>query len=407
MDAARRVITEVMRHDHGRILSAHDGSLRDFDLAEEALADAMESAVVHWARSGPPENPRAWLMRVARRKAIDRIRRQGRFADRVKDIEMLVEADQDAATAERPEIPDERLALIFTCCHPALEPKSRVALTLRTLGGLTTAEVARAFLDNEPTMGQRLTRAKTKIARAGIAFSVPGPALWAERLESVLSVIYLIFNQGYTTSEAEGDGTGGLCAEAVYLARMVSGMLPDETEAQGLLALLLLIDARRAARRGDDGQSVPLPEQDGALWDRGKLEEGLALVDAPGPEVAQGAFLLQARITAEHMRNGPGGARWPRILGLYDLLLRVQPTAVVALNRSVALAEVAGPDAALQALAPLAKELDSYQPYHAARADFLARAGQPEAARAAYDRAIEMAASAADAALLRARRTKL
>lgn len=396
-----------MRQDHGRILSALVATLRDFDLAEEALGDAMESAVVHWGRTGPPSNPRAWLMQVARRKAIDRIRRKARFADRVRDIEMLAEADQEAATAQRPEIPDQRLALIFTCCHPALEPKSRVALTLRTLGGLSTGAVARAFLDNEPTMGQRLSRAKAKIARAGIAFAVPGPELWAERLESVLTVIYLIFNQGYSAPEAEGEPDNDLCGEALYLARMVAGMLPDEAEPRGLLALLLLTDARRDARRDATGRSVPLPEQDGSRWDGAKIAEGLALLDAAAPDATAGAYLLQARISAEHVRNGPGRTDWRRVLALYSHLLLQKPTPVVALNRAVALAEVQGPGAALAELDALSAELEGYQPFHAARAEVLARLGRIAEARVAYDRAIADATTEADAALLRARRGAL
>ena len=405
---ARAVIAEVMRQDRGRVLAALMAGLRDFDLAEEALADATESAVIHWARTGPPACPRAWLLRVARRKAIDRIRRKARFADRVKDIEMLAAADQDAATAEAPDIPDERLALIFTCCHPALDPKSRVALTLRSLGGLTTAEVARAFLDSEPTMGQRLSRAKAKIARAGIGFAVPGRELWPERLESVLTVIYLIYNQCYSTGGGPLPGREeDLCDEAIYLARMLACMLPQEREVEGLLALLLLTGARRAARLDDAGRAVPLPEQDAARWDRAMLAEGLALTAAAGPDAAAGPFVLQARIAAEHMRNGPGRTDWARVLRLYDRLLGHLGTAVVALNRAVAVAEVHGVQHGLRELDALAQDLDGYQPYHAARADFLARDGQWAAARDAYAIAIAAAPSPADAHLLAARRDAL
>jgi RNA polymerase sigma-70 factor (ECF subfamily) len=363
---------------------------------------------VHWARSGPPDNPRAWLLRVARRKAIDRIRRKARFADRVKDIEMMAAADQEAAAQDAPEIPDQRLALIFTCCHPALDPKSRVALTLRSLGGLTTAEVARAFLDSEPTMGQRLSRAKAKIARAGIGFAVPGPELWAERLESVLAVVYLIYNQCYSTGGGPLPGREeDLCDEAIYLARMLACMLPDEPEVRGLLALLLLTGARRSARQGDDGVTVPLPLQDAARWDAAMLAEGLALADAAGPDDAAGPFVLQARIGAEHMRQGPGQTSWLRVLRLYDLLLSKVGTPVVALNRAVAVAELFGPHHGLAELDTLAPDLSDYQPYHAARADFLARDGQWDAARDAYDRAIAEAPSAGDARLLTACRDAL
>lgn len=407
MPDAPAVIAEVIRQDRGRILSALVGGLRDFDLAEEALAEAVQSAVVHWQRSGAPANPRAWLLRVARRKAIDRIRRKARFADRVKDIELLAAADQEAAAADPHEIPDGRLALIFTCCHPALDPKSRVALTLRTLCGLTTAEVARAFLDTEPTMGQRLSRAKAKIARAGIAFAVPGKEFWKDRLESVLTVAYLIFNQGYSAPPEPDDRREDLCAEAIWLARLLRQMLPDETEVAALLALMLLTESRRRARMDSAGASVPLPEQDAAQWDRAMCAEGLALAAGGPPDAEAGPYLLQARIAAEHMRNGPGRADWRRVLALYDgLLLRLQ-SPVVALNRAVALAEVAGPAAALDALAPLGLDLADYQPFHAARADFLARAGHVDAAVQAYDQAIAAAASAADAALLSRRRETL
>lgn len=405
---ARAIIDGVIRQDHGRIVSALVAGLRDFDLAEESLADALESAVVHWARSGPPDNPRAWLLRVARRKAIDRIRRKARFAERVKDIEMLAAADQEAATAEAPDIPDQRLALIFTCCHPALDPKSRVALTLRTLGGLSTADVARAFLDSEPTMGQRLSRAKAKIARAGIAFAVPDRDLWAERLESVLAVVYLIFNQCYSTGGGPLPGRqDDLCDEAVYLARMLSCMLPEEAEVNGLLALLLMTGARRAAWQDGDGIAVPLPLQDDRLWDRAMLGEGLSLADAAGPDALAGPHVLQARIAAEHMGNGPGRSDWERVLALYDLLLARVGTPVVALNRAVALAELHGPRRGLVELAALAGELAGYQPFEAARADFLARDGQWTAARAAYDAAIAGAPNVADARLLAARRDAL
>lgn len=408
MERARAVIADVIRQDHGRILSALVAGLRDFDLAEESLADALESAVVHWARSGLPDNPRAWLLRVARRKAIDRIRRKARFADRVQDIEMLAQADQEAAAREAPDIPDQRLALIFTCCHPALDPKSRVALTLRSLGGMTTAEVARAFLDSEPTMGQRLSRAKAKIARAGIAFAVPGRELWAERLESVLTVIYLIFNQCYSTGGGPLPGREeDLCDEAIYLARMLACMLPDEPEVRGLLALLLLTAARRSARQGSEGALVPLPLQDAARWDAAMLAEGLALAEGGGPDARAGPFVLQARIGAEHMRQGPGRTNWVRVLGLYDLLLAKVGTPVVALNRAVAVAELFGPRRGLAELDALAADLSDYQPYHAAQADFLARDGQWAAARAAYDRAIAATPSAGDARLLSARKAAL
>ncbi len=398
--AATRAVEAVLRNDRGRLLSALIARLRDFQLAEDALQEAALSAVTHWGRSGPPASPQGWLLKVALRKALDRIRAQGRETRRAADQAILARAE--AAEDEMPDIPDDRLRLIFTCCHPALEEKSRVALTLRTLCGLATPEVAAVFLDAEPTMGQRLSRAKAKIAAAGIAFAVPGPEDWPARLSSVLTVIYLIFTRGY----ALGPGAPrDLCEEAVFLARLLAALRPDEPEIEGCLALLLLTHARAAARIDPDGATVALADQDRALWSAPMIAEGRALLDRALARRRPGAFQIKAAIAALHCAEGTPD--WPQIAALYHALLQHEPGPVVRLNHAVAWAEAQGPEAGLALLQGLGSELQDYQPYHAARAEFLFRAGDIPAARAAYDRAIDLAPSAADRAFLDRRRARL
>ena len=390
-------LAQVLAEDRGRILAALITRFCDFDLAEEALSDAAESALIHWARSGVPESPRAWLMVVARRKALDRLRRIRREGQGAPALALLAE---ERADAESEDIPDERLRLIFTCCHPALAPKSRVALTLRCLGGLTTAEIARAFLDAEPAMGQRLSRAKAKIARAGIPYAVPGPAEWAERLGSVLAVIYLIFNEGYAVTEGEIPVRKDLCTEAIYLARLLDRLRPDEPETLGLLALMLLTDARRAARLGPDGALVPLDRQDRALWDRARIAEGEALIERALARRAPGPFQIKAAIAALNTAETIDRAQ---VFLLYDSLLRFEPTPVVRLNRAVALAETGEAAAALALTEALGPELDAYQPFHAARAELLVRTGQGARAAAAYRAAIALSATRGERNFLGAR----
>lgn len=370
--------------------------VRDFQLAEEALQEATASALVHWRRSGSPARPEAWLIRVAFRKAIDHLRRIARDAAQAEAMAVLV---RDEAEDEAQVIADERLRLIFTCCHPALDAKSRVALTLRILSGLSTAEIARAFLDTEPAMGQRLSRAKARIAAAGIPFAVPGPEDWAERLQSVLTVIYLIFNAGYTAGPGE---PRDLCAEAIFLARMLIQLRPGEAEVEGCLALLLLTHARQQARTDAAGSSVPLAAQDRRLWDRAAIAEGLTLIDTAIARHAPGPYQIKAAIAACHVQGDVPD--WPQIATLYDSLLYLEPTPVIQLNRAVALAETGALAAALDILSRLATVLHDYQPFHAAQAEYLTRAGSFVAARAAYDRAIALAASSADAAYLSRRR---
>lgn len=390
-----------MRQDRGRLIAALIAVLGDIELAEEALSDALESAVDHWGRSGVPNNPVGWLLKVARRKAIDRIRRQKRFQARVSDIALLAEMDEMEANSPAPDIPDERLRLIFTCCHPALEPKTQVALTLRSLGGLTTGEIAAAFLDGEATMGQRLSRARKKIAQAGIPFAVPEPEAWAERLNSVLAVIYLIFNQGYAATSGQSATRIDLCDEAVFLARLLDRLKPEEPEIEGMLALLLLTHSRRGARQDARGASVPLERQDRSKWDSALIGEGRHHLQSAMSRSAPGPYQIKAAISALHIEAQAGAPDWPQILLLYDSLLRFEPTAVVALNRATALAESGALDQALDDMADLEPLLQGYQPYYAARAEYLAQSGQVQAARSALEQAIELTGNAADLAFLK------
>jgi RNA polymerase sigma-70 factor (ECF subfamily) len=396
--AVTHALNAVLRTDRGRLLAALISRLRDFQLAEDALQDASISALSHWGRTGLPASPQGWLLRVALRKAIDRLRSTARDTRNTADLAQL--AEEEAADMDPDLIPDDRLRLIFTCCHPAIDAKSRVALTLRTVAGLTTPEIARAFLDNDTTMGQRLSRAKSKIAAARIPFAVPGPEDWPDRLQSVLAVVYLIFNAGYTAGPAAGRD---LCAEAIWLARLIDRLRPDQSETEGCLALLLITHARRAAR-SNAGGTVALTDQDRALWDHAAIAEGLALIDRALARRAPGPYQIKAAIAACHITEP--APDWPQIAALYARLRQIEPTPVIALNHAVAVAEAGAPEPALAALATLADVLDGYQPYHAARADLLFRLGHLTDARAAYDRAITLAASAADITFLVLRRDR-
>lgn len=393
-----RALDQVMRADRGRIAAALAGRLRNLALAEEALQEALLSAVEHWGRSGVPDRPQAWLYRVALRKAIDTLRRSQRARTHAESWAALAE---DEATDPDPQtIPDQRLALIFACCHPALEAKTRVALTLRSVCGLSTAEVARVFLDAEPTMGQRLSRARAKIAAAGIPFAIPGPDDWRARLNPVLTVVYLVFTVGYTAGALPGTD---LRHEALFLARLIDSLTPDDPEVEGCLALLLLTEGRAKARIGADGASVPPGAQDRTLWDSAMLDEGRALVRRALGRGAPGPFQIKAAIAACHAKTPPD---WPQIAALYGALLAFEDTPVVRLNHAVALGEVQGAGAALSALAPLAGALDGFQPFHAAQANYLAWAGQGPQARAEYDRALTLTTDPADRAFLLARRAE-
>jgi RNA polymerase sigma-70 factor (ECF subfamily) len=403
-DLARH-LSQMLRADRGRLLAALIGDLRSFDLAEDCLSDAVESALIHWARSGLPDRPFAWLLRVARRKAIDRLRRSRRWADREADLTVLTAAESAEPEDSMSEIPDDRLRLIFTCCHPALDAKSQVALTLRTLCGLTTPEIARAFLDTEPTMGQRLSRAKAKIAAAGIPYAVPGPDQWDARLGSVLRVIYLVFNEGYAATAGDDLIRAALCDEAIHLARILLHLRPAEPEALGLLSLMLSTHARAAARLGPDGAMIGLADQDRTRWNAGMVADSISLLDRAVALNRPGPFQIQAAIGALIAR-APSHARtdWSQIADLYDALYAHEPTDVVRLNRAVARAEAGDLAAALHETEALAQTLARYQPFHAARAELLSRAGQGPAARAAYAQAMLLSGTEAERAFLARRR---
>lgn len=396
--AITQTLDRVMRQDRGRLLAALIARLNNFQLAEDALHEATLSALSHWGRAGLPQSPQGWLLRVALHKAIDRLRGQAREARKVAGLGLF--AEPEAMESEPQMIPDDRLRLIFTCCHPALDQKSRVALTLRMLGGVTTGEIARAFLDSEATMGQRLSRAKAKIAAAGIPFRLPEPEDLADRLQSVLVTVYLVFTAGYTNGPS---GDRDLCEEAVFLARMLDQLAPDQPEVEGALALLLLTHARRAARQRD-GASVALADQDRALWDRPLRDEGLALLDRALDKGRPGPFQIKAAIAACESQTPPD---WPQIAALYAALLIHEPTDVIRLNHAVALAEAGNLTIALNYMEALEETLDGYQPFYAAWAEYLGRAGRTDKALAAYARAISLAPSPADAGFLTRRRDRL
>jgi RNA polymerase sigma-70 factor, ECF subfamily len=403
-DTARQVVELAAREHFGRLLAVLIKDLRDFQLAEDCLQDALESAFIHWSRSGPPSSPPAWLLQAARRKAIDRIRRMKNFDKKALDYGYLIELDQDAAAEDAPAIPDERLRLIFTCCHPALDQKTRVALTLRTLCGLTTTEIARAFVDTEDAMAQRLVRARHKIDKAGIPYEVPEPEAWDERLSSVLAVIYLVFNEGYSATSGQQLLRGDLCEEAIRLGRLMASLRPGEPEIEGLLALMLLNHSRRNARIGPDGGLVSLDAQDRTLWNTKLIKEGIALVEGALRSARPGIYQLQAAISAVHAEAGSHDeTRWLEIVLLYDRLYALSANPVYLLNRAAALSFGQGPQAGLEALWPIEAELAAYQPFFAAKADMLRRSGRAGEAKAAYERAIALSQNASERAFLQAR----
>jgi RNA polymerase sigma factor (sigma-70 family) len=389
--AVANVLDRVMRADRGRLIASLAAGMRDLSLAEEVLQEAAISALSHWGRTGLPASPQAWLLTVARRKALDRFRGSKRDSRKADDLALLISREE----AEQDDIPDERLRLIFVCCHPALELKSRVALTLRTVCGLTTGEIARAFLDQEATMGQRLSRAKAKIAGAGIAFEVPAAQHWPGRLDAVLTTLYLIFTTGYV---ALGDEPRDLCREAEYLMRLINRLHPEDAEIEGALAMMLLTAARQAARIGPDGASLPPAEQDRALWDEERLLEGRTLLACAVARRNPGPFQIKAAIADCQMADA--GPDWQQIAALYAALWRFEPTPVVMLNAAVAMAEAGDAPRGLAILEGLAGQLAEYQPWHAARAALLARTGQHAQAAKAYGDAIAMAPSPAQVLFL-------
>jgi RNA polymerase sigma-70 factor (ECF subfamily) len=402
-------ITRTHHEEWARVVAALTRRFGDFDIAEEAAAEAFAMAVERWPVDGVPPNPGAWLTTTANRKAIDRIRRENKRDDKQKEAQMRY--DEPPEPLEPPSaIDDERLRLIFTCCHPALAMEARVALTLRMVGGLTAAEIARAFLVPENTVGQRITRAKAKIKVARIPYRVPAAEDLAARVSGVLTVLFVVFNEGYL---ATGPGTDplrhDLTAEAIRLTRLIRVLLPDDGEVAGLLALMLLTEARRTARVSASGELVPLDQQDRGAWDVALIAEGHQLVrERLAAGVAPGRYQILAAISAVHTSaRDARDTDWSQVVALYDQLVRIDPSPIVALNRAIAVAELDGPDVALAAVDRLGDKLSGYHAFHVTRADLLRRLGRSQHSRAAYDKAIELAGNTAETAYLTRRRDQL
>jgi RNA polymerase sigma-70 factor (ECF subfamily) len=409
-------LADVFRREAGRCTATLIRVLGDIDLAEDAVAEAFAIAAEQWPERGIPPNPGGWITTTARNRAIDRLRRESTRTDRYLAAHRL-EADMepdpnpglDDVDGFVDVVPDDQLRLMFLCCHPSLAADAQVALTLRLLGGLDTPEIARAFLVPEPTLAQRIVRAKRKLRDNHAPYRVPNAAELPNRLHAVLTTVYLIYTEGHTSTAGDDLQRVDLSREAIRLGRVLTELMPDEPEAVGLLALMLLTEARQPARTAADGMLIRLADQDRALWDRGLIAEGHALVRACLRRNQPGPFQIQAAIAAVHADAGTADATdWGQIVALYDLLYEVRPNAVVALNRAVAVAELDGPAVGLAALDAIDTALlDDYQPYHATQADLLARAGHRDAARAAYDRAIALSTNVAEQRFLEAQRAAL
>jgi RNA polymerase sigma-70 factor (ECF subfamily) len=385
-------VARAFRDERGAILATLIRQVGDFQLAEDAVQDAFADAVAAWPRDGVPSNPAAWLTVAARRRAIDRLRRDRSVAERAQRLGELASLEATPMSDPNP-IPDDQLRLIFTCCHPALDLHARVALTLRTLGGLTTSQIARAFLVSEATMGKRLVRAKRKIADAHIPYRIPARDELPGRLDGVLRVVYLIFNEGYAASDGDRLVRGELCAEAIRLGRLLGDLMPDDAEVSGLLALMLLHDARRPARVDASGGYVAFDDQDRSLWDGALIQQGLQALVRALQLHRTGRYQLQAAITALHMRSA--NPDWRQIAELYGTLVELDPSPVIEVHRATAVGLAEGSDAGLRLLRPLLDDpaLEGYQPLHAAHAELLRRIGDPAAAARAYQRAITLSAN--------------
>jgi RNA polymerase sigma-70 factor, ECF subfamily len=403
----REAITRAHHEEWARVVATLTRRFGDLDIAEEAAAEAFATAVERWQADGVPPSPGAWLTTTASRKAIDRIRRESKRGEKQKEAQLLYD---DGPPQPVGTIDDERLRLIFTCCHPALAMETRVALTLRMVAGLTMPEIARAFLVQEATMGQRITRAKAKIKTARIPYRVPSPEDLPARVAGVLEVMYLVFNEGYLATGPDTDPVRhDLTAEAIRLTRLIRVLMPDDGEVAGLLALMLLTEARRTARISASGELVTLDQQDRRTWDADLIAEGHRLVRARlAAGVAPGRYQILAAINAVHTSaRDIRDTDWSQVIALYDQLARLDPSPIIALNRAIAVAELDGPDVAIAAIDRLDDKLAGYHAYHAARADLLRRLGRDRESRAAYDRAIELAGNTAETAYLTRRRDQL
>src|SRR5436305_2478919 len=403
-DPTADAVARAFRDERAAVLATLIRHVGDFQLAEDAVRDAYAAALTRWRRDGGPANPGAWLTVTARRRAIDRLRRGRSVADRAERLAELVRLDQHEhrAVIEESSIVDDRLRLIFTCCHPALDVSARVALTLRVLGGLTTGEIARAFLVAEPTMGKRIVRAKRKIADARIPYEVPRDEELPDRVRGVLRVVYLIFNECYSAAEGDRLVREELCHEAIRLGLLLRELMPDDAEVWGLVALMLLHDSRRVARVDEEGRYLAIGEQDRSRWDQARIREGLRALERSVRLRRPGQYQLQAAITALQIEPSPD---WPQIADLYGALAKLTPTAVVELNRAVAVGFADGPQAGLALLTPLLDDptLARYQPLHAAHAELLGRAGDRDGATRAYEKAIELSGNAVERAELERR----